>query len=494
MRKRRTVLISCKLFGPPNTVLKERGIPFERVYAGLPFTYEFTSNPRNKVPWHQMVEYFKNMEREVGGPEAMGYLRAHHVDDLPGNELLVAATRYFSDAASTYWAGAKMVRLMFPCVRGEYLKLDDGRVRVTLKIDEDQEDCPQIFRLWLNGMRTLPSALGLPESIVEMVINPRVAVYTITPAPSKTVMSRIRMVTGSLFAARTTINELSRQNEEMERYYQQLLETQQKLQEQEIKVQLSEQLAALSNLAALGEMAAGISHEINNPLMILYLQAGLLRRRLAAAGISGESAAPLLSIVQEIEQTGARISSITQGLLAFAGETHSERREKVTLCEIVRDAIKLSGERLRNAGVRIEAPPPTPVQIHCRRAQLSHALLNLINNAYDALQATPRAERWIRIEYSQSESEREIYISLSDNGPGVPAEKRDRIFEPFFTTRGPGKATGLGLSVAKGLVEANGGRLTLDASSNSTRFVITLPATACEEQPQETCAPETTES
>jgi signal transduction histidine kinase len=489
MAPRREAQISCKLIGPPQALLAKNGIPVERAYAGLPFTAEFASNPRNKIPWSHLVQFLRNVERELGGPERLENA-TDQVHDLPGNELMISVARYFAEVTQMYWSCAKLARVQFPCVTGSYERIEGGRVRLSLRIDEDHEDSPQFFRVWRNGMRTIPAMLGLPNSRVEMEIQPRMAIFTITPPPSRTLVSRARSFASAFVAPRAVISELTQRNEEMERYYRELLDTQLKLQEQERKSALSAQLAALSNLAALGEMAAGISHEINNPLMILYLQAGLLRRRISNAAIDGATQTELLAILQEIESSGTRISTITRSLLAFAGETHNEKPEQVTLCEIVRDAMQLCGEKLKNAGIRIEAPPPTPVKVRCQRAQLSHAFVNLVNNSYEALQTKPKSERWIRIEYTLAEAEGEIFIAVTDNGPGIAPDKRDRIFEPFYTTRGVGKATGLGLSVSKGLVDANGGRLVLDETSPHTRFVIRLPATVidCGDCPADSAA------
>jgi signal transduction histidine kinase len=481
MSPKRQIRISSKLLLVCDEILLERGIPLEPVYADLPFTPEDTQNPRFKVLWDPFVEYIRRVEMAIGGPEATRNAVAQ-VHNYRGNEFIRDTARYFSDLPSLYWAISKWVRLSFPCVHCDYENLRDGRVRLTMKIDKDQQDSSTFFNIWYSGIRATPAMLGFPEAVVDLKTSSRKGVFTITLPPSRSIFSRLRTIGGSLVAARATINELSRQKEELERYYQQLIEAQRRIQEQERtgqeqerKVQLSAQLATLSNLTALGEMAAAVSHEINNPLMVLYLKTGLLRRKISTSGIGPATYDPLLALIQEVDQCGKRIATITRNLLEFAGQTHGELADTVTLDSLIGDALKLCSEKMRNAGIRIDRDLPDPeFQLTCNRAQIVHALLNVLNNAYDAVQAVPRPERWIRLEARHLGAQGALDLAVIDSGPGVGAESRKRIFEPFFTTKEFGKGPGLGLSVARGLVEANRGHLTLDASSAHTRFVLSL--------------------
>jgi signal transduction histidine kinase len=109
-----------------------------------------------------------------------------------------------------------------------------------------------------------------------------------------------------------------------------------------------------------------------------------------------------------------------------------------------------------------------------RAVQISQILLNLLGNAYDAVEAAER--RHVRITVDADAAQ--VHIAVTDSGPGIPAELRERIMEPFFTTKDVGRGTGLGLSLSRGLAELHGGDLALDATSVETRFILTLPRAA----------------
>jgi signal transduction histidine kinase len=474
---RRTVHVSVRALHSVNAVLERNGIPLEQIYSRTPFGLDHVLNPKNKVTWDELVRTLELVEEALGGPERVANA-LDRVDDLPGNELITAFTRYFTSPAAVYWAAAKWARLVFPCVTCDYEKLPDGRIRTRLRIDADQAGSEPFMRFWINGWRTGLRPLGLPNSVVESSICARESTYLITPPPSRTLWNRGRALVGSVVAARATIQELTRQSEERESYYRQLLETQYLLTEQEKKVELSAQLSALSSLAALGEMAAAISHEINNPVMILYLKSGLLRRRIKDAVTDPAARETLLALMSEIDGCGARIASITDKLLAFAGETHGEASETVEARALIEDALKLCGEKLRNSGIRLIAEPVAlKLKPRCNRAQIVHVLVNLLNNSYDALQELPIEQRWVRIDAAPAASGK-VQLSVSDGGPGIPPASRERVFEPFYTTKEFGKGPGLGLSVARGLAQANQGALELDPGAKGARFVVTLPAVA----------------
>ena len=115
-------------------------------------------------------------------------------------------------------------------------------------------------------------------------------------------------------------------------------------------------------------------------------------------------------------------------------------------------------------------PIPEGLQAQCRSAQVAQVLLNLLSNAYDAVES--QVKRWVRISVAARGDE--VEIAVTDSGRGIPPKIAPRIMEPFFTTKEIGRGTGLGLSLSKGIAEAHGGRLELDSHSPETRFVLTL--------------------
>ena len=129
-------------------------------------------------------------------------------------------------------------------------------------------------------------------------------------------------------------------------------------------------------------------------------------------------------------------------------------------------------ERLKQNCVELRmAPVDTSLRIDCRPTEISQVILNLLNNAVDAVQ--PLLEKWVELQVRNAG--KDLEISVTDSGRGVPEKIRDKMGQPFFTTKQVGQGTGLGLSISKGIVQAHGGHLNLDAACEHTRFVVTLP-------------------
>jgi signal transduction histidine kinase len=133
----------------------------------------------------------------------------------------------------------------------------------------------------------------------------------------------------------------------------------------------------------------------------------------------------------------------------------------------------LCGEKFKHRNVEIRVDPiADDLAIRCRSVQISQVLLNLINNACDAVQSDPAP--WIHIAAERRDGF--VRLTVTDSGKGIPEHVRSRLFQPFFTTKEIGKGTGLGLSISKGIVGAHGGTVDLDPTSAHTRFVVELPA------------------
>jgi C4-dicarboxylate-specific signal transduction histidine kinase len=227
-----------------------------------------------------------------------------------------------------------------------------------------------------------------------------------------------------------------------------------------------------AKMAALGLMSGSIAHEVNNPLSAVLLRAQRLRQ-LAAAGTL--DAAATLATAEQIEHTVGRIRRVIDALRTFARQSDQDPLAPADLSRIVNETVALSAERCIAERIEVRVDPlPADALIDCREGQVSLILLNLLNNACEAIEH--ETERWVAI--SVAIDANAARVSVTDSGPGIPAEIRSRIMEPFFTTKPFGKGTGLGLSVSRGLAEAHGGQLALDANSPHTRFVLTLPRSA----------------
>jgi PAS domain S-box-containing protein len=228
-------------------------------------------------------------------------------------------------------------------------------------------------------------------------------------------------------------------------------------------------LVASSRLSSLGEMASGVAHEINNPLTIILGRAQRIENLLRNEALDRAS---LLAQSVQIVNTTHRIAKIIRGLQSFARETTGEPFEAVRVQDVINNTLELCKERFNIHGVELTSPTllNEEFQFWGREEQIAQVLMNLLNNAFDAV--TPLPTKWIDVQVNRLPNK--IQISVTDSGPGISEELEEKIFRPFFTTKDVGKGTGLGLSISKGIVERHGGLLYLDRSSPHTRFILEL--------------------
>ena len=234
-------------------------------------------------------------------------------------------------------------------------------------------------------------------------------------------------------------------------------------------IKLTNNLAQNSKMVALGEMSAGLSHEINNPLAIITTSADQLEFGMENPNENKE----MIQISTErILRASKRIARIIQGLHDFSQGDSNEFPQRLNVQNLIDDAINLCSERFKSKGIELLQEIPTS-EIFCfgQRAQLTQLLINILNNAFDAVVVT--ASPQIRIKVLVQDDT--IFISVLDNGPGVPAQIESRIMQPFFTTKPTGQGTGLGLSISLGIARSNRGDLYLDRSQGNSCFTIQLP-------------------
>ncbi len=213
-------------------------------------------------------------------------------------------------------------------------------------------------------------------------------------------------------------------------------------------------------------MAAGVAHEINNPLTAIIANAQIIQRELPADHDLQES-------VDLITRAGARAAQVIRNLLDFS------RREEFNLDLIdinatLKRSLELVQHELTAHHIRLafDADPGLPV-ILASEDNLQSVWLNLLLNAIDSSDKEPG-----EIHLSTQCIENGIQVSLADNGKGIPAEKLSRIFEPFYTTKAPGRGTGLGLSLCQRIVKQHGGTIQVESQTGiGSRFTITLPLT-----------------
>ena len=213
-----------------------------------------------------------------------------------------------------------------------------------------------------------------------------------------------------------------------------------------------QQLVQSAKLAAIGELAAGVAHELNNPLTVILGHAQLLHTKVDAE---------LGQKLQKIAVEALRASKITRGLLDFS-RRREPKHEPVSVNALVPRALELIQSKLRGQDIRVEAnlSADTP-DILGDADQLTQVLINLMGNAIDAM------ARSGTLTVRTTVVDDGLELAVSDTGSGMDAEQANRIFEPFYTTKAEGKGTGLGLSVTLGILKSHGGSIAVDSTKGS---------------------------
>ncbi len=235
---------------------------------------------------------------------------------------------------------------------------------------------------------------------------------------------------------------------------------------------LEEQRAKLvenARLAALGIMAGGIAHEIYNPLAVIEGCAERLDDHVNTLPIED---AVLKKYLDMIVENAGRIHKIIQGLRSISRDASKDPFIKSSLDVIMGSVLELCRERFFNNNISFDVEMPDPdLKIECRPAQIGQVIINLLNNAYDAVQTVP--EKRIRLGARERESGAEI--TVEDSGEGVPSEIAGNLFIPFFTTKSEGSGVGLGLSISHAIVKEHHGDISVDSAHGYTRFSVFLP-------------------
>jgi two-component system NtrC family sensor kinase len=224
-----------------------------------------------------------------------------------------------------------------------------------------------------------------------------------------------------------------------------------------------------NKLASIGRLAAGVAHEINNPLAIINEKAGLVLD-LVTVGPESEHQQRLVAAVDSILRSVGRCKKVTHRLLGFARhmDVHNEPIDLENLLKEVLGFLEKEAE-YRNLVVGFQVEEDLPM-VNSDRGQLQQVFLNILNNAFAAVSEGGE----IGIEIGREGADR-VAVTVADNGVGIPQEHLERIFEPFFTTK-QGSGTGLGLSITYGIVKKLDGEIRVDSSAGEgTRFTVSLP-------------------
>jgi len=242
--------------------------------------------------------------------------------------------------------------------------------------------------------------------------------------------------------------------------------------DQSEKRRLQDQLLQSEKMSAIGQLIAGVAHDLNNPLASVVGFSDLLGE---AADVPPRLAEPLAVIRQEAE----RASAIVRNLLSFARRQEGERQLQ-SIRPILESTHQLLKNQLLAAHIELTLtfePGLPEVEVHAN--QIKQVFVNIINNAAQAIASTRHQEGGGRIEIATKCEPDGLSVHVSDNGPGIPEVVAQRVFEPFFSTKSEGEGTGLGLSICLGIVKEHGGNITVDpggaGSGRGATFTVELP-------------------
>jgi signal transduction histidine kinase len=230
---------------------------------------------------------------------------------------------------------------------------------------------------------------------------------------------------------------------------------------------LKDSVALMKRLSSLGEMVAGIVHEVNNPLTVVQNKAKIATRYIQKGKID-----EALSSLETISKTCVRMGKIIEGVKSFAREAEADPHTKVMINETLIEARDLLLSKFLANDVKVLLPTEIGPSIVGNQTQLYQVFINLMTNAIDAIAESD--DKWIEVE-TRALDDKRVEILFRDSGSGISQDLRDKVFQSFFTTKESGKGTGLGLSLSKKIVEKHGGTLEVQDEKN-TCFRLILAA------------------
>lgn len=222
-----------------------------------------------------------------------------------------------------------------------------------------------------------------------------------------------------------------------------------------------------AKIYSLGEMAAGVAHEINNPLAIISGRVTQIEQMIRNDRIDANK---LKEYCESIKNTSHRMASIVKGLLNFSRDGSNDKKESVKIVSLIKEALSFCEGRLSHKDIKFILDEKKEYEVLAKNNDISQIIINLFNNAIDALATS--VEKWIKV--TIEEDAQNVFIYVYDSGKGIDKEIVNQIFDPFFSTKEFGKGTGLGLSISKGIAERNDGDLILVEGAKNTCFRLSL--------------------
>ena len=324
--------------------------------------------------------------------------------------------------------------------------LDPGKVTIVERPDSLGQDMIYAAAPLKKGQWIICAQQEVSDAFVHLVQAQRAAIAIF-------VLGGLAIVVATLILARRLVRRIAEADEQKET--------------------MNEKMIEAGRLASIGELAAGIAHEINNPVAIMVEEAGWIEDLMSDEGpLSEETLAEIQRAVQQIQEQGDRCKQITHKLLSFARKTDPTVKP-VDINGLVREVLGLVGQKSRYAGVKLETALNKELpRVAASPSELQQVLLNLVNNAVDAISSEGGT-----VKVTTSLENGAVKMSVSDTGIGIADANLARIFDPFYTTKPVGQGTGLGLSICYGIINKLGGEIKVtSAKGKGSTFTVILPA------------------
>jgi two-component system, NtrC family, sensor kinase len=311
--------------------------------------------------------------------------------------------------------------------------------------NKEGEKCIYLGVLLNNGNWLLVFRQNYNDALADLIAFQKITVII-------SLIGGLAIVVMAFFLSRRMVNRIARADREKEMMNQQVIET--------------------GKLASIGELAAGIAHEINNPVAIMVEEAGWIQDLLEEEEFhQSENLEEFQRALKQINTQGKRCKEITHKLLSFARKTDS-RVQDVEINTLVEDILGLSYQRAKYMNVAIHTHFGTGLpMLKMSPSEMQQVFLNLINNALDVME-----RKGGTLDITTALENDQVTIEVADNGPGIHPDHLPRVFDPFFTTKPVGKGTGLGLSICYGIINKMGGTIEVKSAIDvGTIFKIKIP-------------------
>jgi signal transduction histidine kinase len=238
-----------------------------------------------------------------------------------------------------------------------------------------------------------------------------------------------------------------------------------------------QKLLQSDRLASLGQLAASVAHEINNPISGVLNLSMLMQRIMTDNGVQPQRVPEFKRYLSLVASETSRVGRIVSDLLAFSRRSKPQRAD-ADLNRLIAATLTLLSHKLKLNSVDVEfTPDPELPPVKCDASQMQQVFVNLVLNGAEAI--SPKGSGKLTIATAASPDKQSVTITVTDTGEGIREENLARIFEPFFTTKSEGKGVGLGLAVLYGIIDAHNGEITVRSRpGEGTTFTITLPVQA----------------